>query len=63
MRGYVYRLQLLPALASAFILGSESRGPPDHILLSRIRDFPFVSSYDSQGYDGGIRPRFHMGLV
>jgi hypothetical protein len=32
-------LQLV--LASAVILGSESRGTHDHILLSQIRDFPF----------------------
>jgi hypothetical protein len=41
MRGWVCHLQLLLALASAFILGSETRGTRDHILLSRIRDFPF----------------------
>jgi hypothetical protein len=40
-RGLVCNLQLLLALASAFILGSESRGTRDHILLSQIRDFPF----------------------
>jgi hypothetical protein len=28
-------------LASGFILGSESRGTSDHILLSQIRNFPF----------------------
>jgi hypothetical protein len=33
-RGRVSRLQLLLALASAVILGSESRGSRDHILLS-----------------------------
>jgi hypothetical protein len=32
------RLQLLLLLASAVILGSESRGTQDHILLSQIRD-------------------------
>jgi hypothetical protein len=37
-RGHVCRLQLLLALASALILGSESRGTHDHILLSQIRD-------------------------
>jgi hypothetical protein len=37
----IYRLQLLLALASAVILGSESRGTRDHVLLSQIRDFPF----------------------
>jgi hypothetical protein len=40
-RGWVCRLQLLLALASAVILGSESHGTRDHILLSQIRDFPF----------------------
>jgi hypothetical protein len=40
-RGRVYRLQMLLALASAVILGSESRGTRDHILLSQIWDFPF----------------------
>jgi hypothetical protein len=29
------------ALVSAVILGFESRGTRDHILLSQIRDFPF----------------------
>jgi hypothetical protein len=36
----VCRLQLLLALASAVILGSESRGTRDHILLFQIRDSP-----------------------
>jgi hypothetical protein len=40
MRGRVYRLQLLLALASAVIFGSESRRTRDHILLSQVRDFP-----------------------
>jgi hypothetical protein len=37
----ICRLQLLLSLASAVILGSESTGTRDHILLSQIRDFPF----------------------
>jgi hypothetical protein len=37
-RERVCRLQLLVVLASAFILGYESRGTRDHILLSQIRD-------------------------
>jgi hypothetical protein len=41
MRGWVCHLQLLLAVASAFILGSEFCGTRDHILLSQIRDFPF----------------------
>jgi hypothetical protein len=40
-RGWVCRLELLPALASAVIFGSESHRTRDHILLSQIRDFPF----------------------
>jgi hypothetical protein len=40
-RGWVCRLQLLLVLASTVILGSESRGTGNHILLSQIRDFPF----------------------
>jgi hypothetical protein len=39
-RGWVC-VQLLLAFASAFILGSESCGTWDHILLSQIRDFHF----------------------
>jgi hypothetical protein len=60
-RGWVCYSQLLLVLASAFILGPESRGARDHILLSQIRDVLFVASYDSQGYGGGIRPRLHTG--
>jgi hypothetical protein len=37
MRVWAYRLQLPLAFASAVILGSESRGTHDHILLSQIR--------------------------
>jgi hypothetical protein len=40
-RGRVFRLQLLLALASTVILGPESRGTLDHILLSQIRDLSF----------------------
>jgi hypothetical protein len=39
-RDRVCRLHLLLVLASAVILGSESRGTRDHILLSQIRDSP-----------------------
>jgi hypothetical protein len=35
------RLQFLLVLASTVILGSESRGIRDHILVSQIRDLPF----------------------
>jgi hypothetical protein len=40
MRGWVIRLQLLLALASAVILRSESRGTDNHILLSQVRNSP-----------------------
>jgi hypothetical protein len=40
-RGRVCRLQLLLALASAVIFGSESPRTRGHILLSQSRDFPF----------------------
>jgi hypothetical protein len=40
MRAWVCNLQLLLALASAVILGSESSGIHYHILLPQIRDFP-----------------------
>jgi hypothetical protein len=62
-RGRVCRLQLLLVLASAVIFGSESDRTRGHILLSRIRNFLFVASYDSQGYGGGIRPRLHTGRI
>jgi hypothetical protein len=39
-RGWDCRLQLLLVLASAGILGSESRGDRDHIILCQIRDIP-----------------------
>jgi hypothetical protein len=39
--GLVCRLQLLLALTSSVILGSDSRRTRDRILLSQIRDFPF----------------------
>jgi hypothetical protein len=37
-RGRVCSLQLLLALASAVILGSDSHGTHDHFILSHIRD-------------------------
>jgi hypothetical protein len=63
MRGQICRLQLLMVLASAVILGSESRGTRDHILLSQIRDFLSVAFYEPQGYGGGVRPRLYTGLT
>jgi hypothetical protein len=40
-RGQVCLLYMLLALASAVLLGSESLGTRDHILLSQFWDFPF----------------------
>jgi hypothetical protein len=59
-RGRVCRLQLLLAVASAVILGSESRGTRDHIILSQIRDFSFRRLLRLTG--GGILPHLHSGL-
>jgi hypothetical protein len=60
-RTQVCLLYMLLAFASTVFLGYESLGTRDHILLSQIRDFHFVTSYDSQGHGGGIRPRLHTG--
>jgi hypothetical protein len=58
MRGWVCRLQLLLALASAVILRSESRGTHDHILLSQIRDSPHLEGqvpvFISPQEEGGL---------
>jgi hypothetical protein len=50
------------ALASAFILGSESRGTRDHIYCLGFETSLFVASHDSLGYRGGIRPHRHTGI-
>jgi hypothetical protein len=42
-RGRFCRLQLLLVLTSAVILGSESRGTRDHILLPQVRNFPILN--------------------
>jgi hypothetical protein len=57
MRGRVCRLQLLLALASAVIFGSESHTVSDSGLPF------FVASYDSQGYSAGIRPPVNLILI
>jgi hypothetical protein len=61
-RGRVCRLQLLLALASAIILGFESRGLVTIFYCLRFETSIFIASYDSQGYGGCIRPRLHTGL-
>jgi hypothetical protein len=50
-RRWVCRLQLLLDLVSTVILGSESRGTHDHILLSQIRNSP---------QPGGAGPRIYI---
>jgi hypothetical protein len=45
-RERVCHLQLLLVFASAVILGSESRGTRDHILLYQIRDYPNLEGQD-----------------
>jgi hypothetical protein len=62
-RGRVCRLQLLLAITSAVILGSESRETRDLFYCFRFETTLFVTSYDSQDYGGGIRPRLHTGLI
>jgi hypothetical protein len=78
-RGWVCNLlvQLLLGLARAVTLGSKSRRTHDHILQSHLRlpqeqgdpvippgtGFPFITSYDSQRYGGGILTRLHTGMT
>jgi hypothetical protein len=61
-RGRVCHLQLLLALASAFIFESESRGTRDNVLLSHIETSLSVASYNLQGYGRNIRPRLHTDV-
>jgi hypothetical protein len=49
----VCRLQLLLALASAVILGFESRRLATIFYCLNFETSLFVASYDSQGYCGG----------
>jgi hypothetical protein len=44
-RGWVCRLELLLALSSAVILGSEYHGTRGHVLLSQIRDIPNLEGH------------------
>jgi hypothetical protein len=54
MTGQVCCLQLLLALASQVILRSKTHGMCDHILLSQIRDFLFITSCNLQIYGRDI---------
>jgi hypothetical protein len=58
-RGWVYRLQLLLAIASAVILMSESCEIHNHILLYQIRDFPFCRLLLLGGPPHGMPPRIN----
>jgi hypothetical protein len=62
-RGRVCRLQLLRALASAVIFGSESHRTRGHILLSQIRAFPFRRLLRLAGLRWRYSPRLHMGWI
>jgi hypothetical protein len=75
MRERVCRLRLLLVLASAVILGSESRRIVTIFYCVRFETPPtwrsrspqalasfFVASYDSQRYGGGIRTRLQDGF-
>jgi hypothetical protein len=51
---------------------SQPGGPGHHIYIPQGQGgpvippdtrFPFIASYDSQGYGGGIRVRLHTGLT
>jgi hypothetical protein len=53
--GRVCHLQFLLVLASAVILGSESRGLATIFYCLRFETSLFVASYDLQDYGGGIR--------
>jgi hypothetical protein len=55
-RGQVCRLQLLLVLSSALILGSESRGNHEQILLSQIRDPPLPGGPSPQEQSGPVIP-------
>jgi hypothetical protein len=48
-------------LASAVIIGSESRGLATIFYSLRFETSLFISSSDSQDYSGGILPLFHTG--
>jgi hypothetical protein len=57
MRGWVCCLKLLLALASTFILRSESRGTHEHILLSQIHDSSNLKGQVPQEQGGQLCPR------
>jgi hypothetical protein len=61
-RRWVCRLQLLLVLASAVILGSESRGTSEQILLSQIWDFPFCCLLGLAGLRWRYSTSHHTGL-
>jgi hypothetical protein len=61
-RRRVWHLQLLLVLASEVILGSESRGTHDHILLSQIRESPSLEGRSPYLYlPGTVWPGYTPG--
>jgi hypothetical protein len=54
------RLPNLEGQVPVFIFPRNRGGPVIH---PQALDSLFVASYDSQGYDGGIRPRLHTGSM
>jgi hypothetical protein len=62
-RGWVCHIQLLLALTSVFILGSESLGTRNHILLPQIRDFSFCRLLRLAGLRWGYSTPSPHGIV
>jgi hypothetical protein len=62
-RGGVCHLLLPLVLASAVILGSESCGPRNHILLSQIPDSPFCRLLWLVGLQWRYWTHLHMGFL
>jgi hypothetical protein len=56
-------LKLLLALANAVILGPESRGTHDHILLSQIRDSPNLKGHVSIYFQHILTIRYDMDRI
>jgi hypothetical protein len=49
--------------ASAVFLGRSPEGLPTVFYCLRFETSLFVTSYDSQGHGGGIRPRLHTDVL
>jgi hypothetical protein len=60
-RGRVWRLELLLVSPAQSFSGPSQVGFATIFYCLRFETSLFLASYDSQGYDGGIRPRHHTG--